>query len=1168
MTINLFQPPYYDDFYDSVDNLGQPIHTKGFSQIAYKPGYAVQARELTQMQSILKDQIAKFGSHVFKHGSVVIPGNSMYELNLAYIVISGLGYNANYLLNKRINCTSTGVIAFVKKVVVTSVITLYIQYIHSGPSTDVFSVEDRLISDSVETTTNFIVEETGPASLAYINEGVFFVNGFFTRVNSQSVVIDHSSTPTKSVRLKISEYIIDSEMDSSLLDPAQGTNNYSAPGADRVVIDLTLVTADVDDLSSSFIELMKFENGILKEFLRYAKYNELEKFMARRTYDESGNYVVNGLKVKVREHLISNNNGGVYPPLAGAWPNPIDDASKLLFAEYLKKYGNANYLAVEVSPGKAYVSGFELDKISTTFLPIAKSRGYITNKVTPQANYGQYFYVTGFNATNRGLPNISKMQTIYFYNHTAATPTNSGTNWSNDHGQIATANLLFIDLHEFDATTPNNSIYKLYISNLSLTAGKNITDLGKVYFRTLDQDVNTSAGQTCSCNILHKYSIATLNGIDFAAGQVITSTSATASVHTYKPGTLYVTKHTTSPIPKLSNTITVITGPAPTGATAGTEPKASITSAESLVVSSGGNLLVPLKTDSVKSIRITPSGNNDVDISYKTAVVLSANASVGPTYTATFSATTGIVDSIDSGSLIIYNHTQGKILSNTLAISISSSSFKVQSTLNTDLNTNDAIQVVYTCLKSTGSNSYKTKTAVEDTLNVVFSSTNSIDLGHADVYDVVSVKVGSVDYSTSFTFDNGQRDFYYQNSTLKYIPNTPKPADGVTLEVVCSYMQHSGTGDYFCIDSYISTGFDPYVSGALQYTSPDTGQIYDLSQYIDFRSIYTVDSQIFPVVPDSNISTTVHKFIPRIDSVVCGLNNDIFIAGGISAENPKAPNVPDGHIHLADLYIPAYTINAANVTVKRINNRVYTMYDVGVIDRRIAEIENFVTLSQLENSSINYDIVDTNTGLSRFKSGYLIDSFKNIDAIADVYNKDFKVSYVSETIVPQFEYFECEFSQASSFENTVQLSGGTGGYLSLPYDEVVFARQRLSSKETNVNPYALISWVGKMEVIPATDYWVEVIDLPNIINNYTQTIQTDVYTGIVTRFGVIPATLPVTVSPLEQAKLWFGTATTVNLTAPHPIPTLPPQPNPITLELARTLHTGLGANTNITTPHN
>jgi len=56
--------PYYDDFND----------TEKFLRILFKPGYSVQARELTQLQTLLQNQISKFGSHVFKNGSIVFGG--------------------------------------------------------------------------------------------------------------------------------------------------------------------------------------------------------------------------------------------------------------------------------------------------------------------------------------------------------------------------------------------------------------------------------------------------------------------------------------------------------------------------------------------------------------------------------------------------------------------------------------------------------------------------------------------------------------------------------------------------------------------------------------------------------------------------------------------------------------------------------------------------------------------------------------------------------------------------------------------------------------------------------------------------------------------------------------------------------------------------------------
>ena len=56
--------PYYDDF-DITDN---------FHRVLFRPGFAVQARELTQLQSILQNQIERHGQNVFKDGTVIIPG--------------------------------------------------------------------------------------------------------------------------------------------------------------------------------------------------------------------------------------------------------------------------------------------------------------------------------------------------------------------------------------------------------------------------------------------------------------------------------------------------------------------------------------------------------------------------------------------------------------------------------------------------------------------------------------------------------------------------------------------------------------------------------------------------------------------------------------------------------------------------------------------------------------------------------------------------------------------------------------------------------------------------------------------------------------------------------------------------------------------------------------
>ena len=72
---NLNVSPYYDDF--SEDSL--------YHRVLFRPAFSVQARELTQMQSILQNQIERMGSHFFKEGSMVIPGQAGFDVTYSYV---------------------------------------------------------------------------------------------------------------------------------------------------------------------------------------------------------------------------------------------------------------------------------------------------------------------------------------------------------------------------------------------------------------------------------------------------------------------------------------------------------------------------------------------------------------------------------------------------------------------------------------------------------------------------------------------------------------------------------------------------------------------------------------------------------------------------------------------------------------------------------------------------------------------------------------------------------------------------------------------------------------------------------------------------------------------------------------------------------------------------
>ena len=143
--INWNTEPYNDDFDEN----------NKFHRILFRPSYAVQARELTQLQSILQDQIKKNGDHLFKQGAMVIPGQISVDTEYHYVKIQptyGAENVESYVEQfegKIITGAIGGVTALVLKVeqaLALDPITLYVKYTNSGTDgvTRVFTESEEL----------------------------------------------------------------------------------------------------------------------------------------------------------------------------------------------------------------------------------------------------------------------------------------------------------------------------------------------------------------------------------------------------------------------------------------------------------------------------------------------------------------------------------------------------------------------------------------------------------------------------------------------------------------------------------------------------------------------------------------------------------------------------------------------------------------------------------------------------------------------------------------------------------------------------------------------------------------------------------------------------------------------------------------------------------------
>ena len=509
MTLNLNVTPYFDD-YDV---------NKGYLKILFKPGNSIQARELTQMQSLLQKQITNLSDHFFKEGAMVIPGQAALDLNAQYVkvMLPTALPSASDFVGKIVQGSKTGLKALVVKHV--DIVdgnsdgdftdyevdgdeptTLYLKYLdgapisttqvnigaglvlieNTDPGTTSFIVNGETITIDEGATATFVEGETlvttstdgtnlicevmsnsvvsnpiGRGSIGFIEEGVYYIGGQLVKCQSQSIVLSkYTANPSVKIGLEISETVITSNDDNSLLDTSLGSVNYNAPGADRLQVKLTLVKKPFDVIDTTdFVELLSVNDGVIAKQAASDEYEILMKTLARRTYDESGDYTVRPFKLDIREYYKENNNNGVFDmsdfvfdkdadarfwaesKMSNEYGMTIDGVgqSHQITQQDIRNYPNQvldttqtkyypglthenlinavkNKIAIGIESGKAYVKGYEVESRALTkegkYLIYDKSREvYKENNEFIPVNLGPYILVSDV----KGLPKVDSV---------------------------------------------------------------------------------------------------------------------------------------------------------------------------------------------------------------------------------------------------------------------------------------------------------------------------------------------------------------------------------------------------------------------------------------------------------------------------------------------------------------------------------------------------------------------------------------------------------------------------------------------------------------------------------------------------------------------------------------------------------------------------------------
>lgn len=374
MSQNFNIEPYYDDFEAANGAL-----ENNYMRILFRPGYAVQARELTQIQTILQNQLKQFGNHIFQDGSPVVGGHLSIDSSVNYIKLEKQFGGVDVDVEGFLGLTVFNGIAPRTRARVVQTFTgtddraLMVKYLRGTE----FNAGEVITSAATNQSATIVpVNHTGLGSICTINDGVFYVEGFFVKVAQQTIVLDpYSTTPTFRIGLEIDERIVTENQDTALLDPAQESFNYQASGAHRYKFNLVLAKRSLTSVDDErFFELLRVENGVVTKQVSYPIYSELEKTLARRTYDESGDYVVKPFRV----NLAANTQAGLTE--------------------------NTSTFIINVEPGKAYVKGFEFETIGTQKIHSTRARTFKESlNYNLSIYYGNRIQLSNFRGSDEGI---------------------------------------------------------------------------------------------------------------------------------------------------------------------------------------------------------------------------------------------------------------------------------------------------------------------------------------------------------------------------------------------------------------------------------------------------------------------------------------------------------------------------------------------------------------------------------------------------------------------------------------------------------------------------------------------------------------------------------------------------------------------------------------------
>jgi hypothetical protein len=909
-----------------------------------------------------------------------------------------------------------------------------------------------------------VVNSVGTGYAFGVTEGIIYQKGYFVRVTPQTIIVDkYDSTPDNiSVGFDTIEDIIDSNIDQSLLDQSTGTTNQFAPGADRLKLTPTLITANTSDAEANteFLSLVDFSEGKPLRENRRTQFNSIEDEMALRTKESSGDFVLDPFLVTTQSTPNSANEGKQF--------------------------------SLVVDPGKGYLNGYRIETKSNYYIDCDKGiDGKTSKNLSATINYGNFVYVTQVT----GAWNCNIGTTINLLD-TAQGAIDNTTNISSGTltpvgNVIGTARVRNI-VYDSGETGTDGAIYRLYLFNIVMNAGKQFSSIR-------GYQIGSTTGLADAITQFNATSNSNINVLqDTTSGSsllVPTASDATRNISNLN----YVYRQTNDSV-SLSNT-----GSASFLLTDSTETfgyvSTSLTDPEKksvlFIPTSGDAVFVP-NTTSDGTAAVT-SGSNTVTISSSSVNKYSigdwiALFSASSTYilrrVTNKTTTTLSLDSTASFSnaAASFSHAYPKNVPmgfhriSGATITTTGGDKTINLNLNSPIISASSVTCSLTYDVSVTGAVPQSKTATRNNFVKLQVSAGNVNgpwcLGIPDIFRLDSVYLGSnssvdttaTDVTDQFYIDPNQTSDYYGLGYLFKNSDANITITGSSWLLV-KFDAYTSTPGVFTLNSYVSSDVNQrFADDSLALTSLGTktnsfevpevhtsdGKYFDLLNCIDFRPICTAtasyantaasantnpsstltfsgSSKKFPL-PETGVQFDRETFLGRTDVVVVNSDDKIKVIRGTPSLTPFSPLVPSGVLLLNRVDIPPYPcvpakfsstmLNILNKRVaseryliKRVSDRTitievdeaqrklqqprgYTMSDIGQLDRRITDLEYNVSLTMIE-SDLKDKVIPSNAspGLNRFKFGFFVDDYTTTN-YSDTQNVEYRCDVVDSKVVP------------------------------------------------------------------------------------------------------------------------------------------------------------------------